>query len=161
MELGTRPWKGSSARWSRATSSSPPPMRWHDHGHEGTDPVVWLAMATGAPPDVPVIARYVNPRTGASPLPIMGCEAQWLRPGGLTRAQRRTGSGIFHVVEGRGESRIGDATFEWARGDTFVAPPWHWLSHRNASATAPACLFHLNDEPALRALGLRQEEARA
>ena len=19
-----------------------PPMRWHDHGHEGTEPVIWL-----------------------------------------------------------------------------------------------------------------------
>ena len=206
-----------------------PPMRWHDHGHEGTEPVVWLdgldvplvrsleaswgskmrppappaiatdssqteftaagllprrsryeetgypqvrwpwqvvrpalsAMAAGAPADLPLVLRYVNPRTGASPLPTMGCEAQWLRPGEGTRGERRTGSGIFHVIEGRGESRIGDATFTWDPGDTVVAPPWHWVTHRNASATAPACLFHLNDEPTLRALGLWQEETRS
>jgi gentisate 1,2-dioxygenase len=37
-------------------------------------------------------------------------------------------------------------------------PPWHWVEHRNRSSAAPACLFHLNDEPALRALGLWHEE---
>jgi gentisate 1,2-dioxygenase len=206
-----------------------PPMRWHDHGHEGTEPVVWLdgldiplvraleaswasrmrpaaspgvgtdsseteftaagllprhsryeetgyplvrwpwrtvrsaleTLADGAPPEQPVVLRYVDPRTGAPTLPTMGCETQWLRPGEATRAERRTGSGIVHVVEGRGESRVGDVTFDWERGDTFVVPPWHWVSHENASRTAPACLFHLTDEPALKALGLWCEETRS
>jgi gentisate 1,2-dioxygenase len=40
-----------------------------------------------------------------------------------------------------------------------VVPPWQEVEHRNRSGTAPACLFHLNDEPALRALGLWHEEA--
>ena len=43
-------------------------------------------------------------------------------------------------------------------GDCFVAPPWHWIEHRNHSGAAPACLFHLTDEPALTALGLWREE---
>ncbi len=206
-----------------------PPMRWHDHGHEGTEPVIWLdgldiplvrsvdaswaspmrpagmpltatdssedeftaaglvprhsryddtgypqvrwpwrtvraaleAMATTRPPATPVVLRHVNPRTGGFPLATMGSEIQWLRPGETTRAERRTGSGVFHVVEGYGESRIGDTTIDWEQGDSFVAPPWHWIEHRNRSSSAPACLFHLTDEPALRALGLWCEEARA
>lgn len=205
-----------------------PPMRWHDHGHEGAEPVIWLdgldiplvrsldaswaspmrpaapprtatdssqdeftaagllprrsryedtgypqvrwpwatvrraleAMAASAPRDLPVALRYVNPTTGTFPLRTMGCEALWLRPGETTRAERRTGSGVFHVIEGRGESRIGAAAFAWEPGDCFVAPPWHWIAHRNLSASAPACLFHLSDEPALRALGLWMEETR-
>ena len=115
-------------------------------------------MAADAPPASPVVLRYVNPRTGASPLPTMGCEAQWLRPRETTRTERRTTSGLFHVIEGRGESRIADRVVAWEPGDLFVAPPWHWIEHRNRSASAPACLFHLNDEPALRALGLWHEE---
>jgi gentisate 1,2-dioxygenase len=202
-----------------------PPMRWHDHGHEGTEPMVWLdgldiplvrsfdaswasrmrpaqppttatdssqdeltgaglvprrsryedtgypqvrwpwqtvrralaAMATSAAPDQPVILRYVNPRTGAPPLATMGAEAQWLRSGERTRPERRTTSAVFHVIEGRGESGVGDRTLAWERGDTFVAPPWHWIEHRNAG-DAPACVFQFNDEPAVRALGLFQEE---
>ena len=205
-----------------------PPMRWHDHGHDGREPMVWLdgldlplvrgfdaswasrmrpaqppatetdssqdeltaaglvprrsrypesaypqvrwpwrtvraalaAMAASAAPDEPVVLRYINPTTGASPLPTMGAEAQWLRRGERTRHERRTTSAIFHVIEGRGESRVGDATLTWERGDTFVAPPWHWISHASPG-DAPACLFQFNDEPALRALGLFQEETDA
>jgi len=205
-----------------------PPMRWHDHGHEGTGPVIWLdaldlplvrsldaawaskmraaaapttaidssqdeftaaglvprasryedtgypqvrwpwrtvraallAMAAEARADRPVVLRYVNPRTGSFPLRTMGCEARWLRPGESTSAERRTGSGIFHVIEGHGESRIGDETLAWEQGDCIAAPPWHWIQHRNLSASAPACLFQVSDEPALRALGLWLEADR-
>src|SRR5262249_28688690 len=203
-----------------------PPMRWHDHGHEGTTPMVWLdgldlplvrsfdaswgsgmrpaqppmtaidssqdeltgaglvprhsryddtgypqvrwpwrtvrhalaAMAASASPGQPVILRYVNPRTGAPPLATMGAEAQGLRSGERTRRARRTTSAVFHVIEGRGESRIGDRTLTWERGDTFVAPPWHWIEHANPGQ-AVACLFQFNDEPAVRALGLYREES--
>jgi gentisate 1,2-dioxygenase len=203
-----------------------PSMRWHDHGHEGSEPVVWLdgldipvvrafdaswaskmrpastpttdtdssadeftaaglvprrsrydetpypevrwpwqtvrraltTMAATAPSDHPVALRYVNPRTGVSPLATMACEAQWLRPRERTNVERRTASGVFHVIEGRGESRVGETALAWEPGDTFVAPPWHWVQHENVSGSAPACLFQFSDEPALRALGLWQEE---
>lgn len=205
-----------------------PAMRWHDHGHEGTEPVVWLdgldipmvrafdaswaspmrparapetatdssqdewtaaglrprasryrdtgfpqirwpwravrtalaAMAATSPARHPVVLRHVNPTTGQPPLATMGCEAQWLRPGERTRRERRTAGVVCHVVEGRGESTIGGMTFGWEPGDTFVAPPWHWVEHRNPSG-APACLFQFNDEPAVRALGLWDEDAEA
>jgi gentisate 1,2-dioxygenase len=202
-----------------------PPMRWHDHGHEGTEPVIWLdgldiplvrafeaswaskmrpamtpdiatdssqdeftaaglvprgsrypetgypqvrwpwravraalaRMAEAAEAEAPVVLRYVNPKTGAPPLATMGCEAQWLRPGERTGAERRTASAVYHVIEGRGESRVGETVLSWEAGDCFVAPPWQWIEHRNPSGVA-ACLFHFNDEPAIRSLGLWQEE---
>ncbi len=205
-----------------------PPMRWHDHGHEGRDPVVWLdgldiplvrsfdaswssRMRPASPPafeldssqdeltaaglvprqsryaDIgypqlrwpgrtvraalarlaatasavnPVVLRYVDPTTGKPPLQTMGCEAQWLRPDEETRAERRTASAVYHVIEGRGETMVGDVTLEWEQGDVFVAPSWQWVVHRNLSPTAPACLFQFNDEPALRSLGLWDEERR-
>jgi gentisate 1,2-dioxygenase len=206
-----------------------PSMRWHDHGHAGSEPTVWLdgldiplvrafdaswlagarpvpppatdtdssqdeftaaglvprhsryaptgypqvrwpwrtvrralaAFAASAPAETPVILRYVDPTTGRPPMVTLGAEVQWLRPGETTRRERRTAAAIFHVIEGRGESRIGDGTFAWAQGDTFVAPAWHWIEHRNGAAGSPACLFQFNDEPALRALGLWHEEAAA
>jgi len=106
-----------------------------------------------------VVLRHVNPRTGEYPLKTMGSEARWLRPGEATRAERRTGSEVVHVIEGQGESRIGDSLVDWQAGDTFAVPPWDWTEHRNRSSSTPAGLFHLNDEPALRALGLWQCEA--
>jgi gentisate 1,2-dioxygenase len=204
-----------------------PPMRWHDHGHEGSEPVIWLdgldiplvrsldaawaskmrpaqapvtgadpsadeftaaglvprrsrypatgfpqvrwpwqtvraalaRMADGAPADTPVTLRYVDPTSGRAPLPTMGAEAHWLRAGERTRGERRTTSRIFHVIEGRGQSRVGESVLAWEAGDTFVAPPWHWLEHEQRGER-PACLFQFNDEPVMQALGLWQEEAR-
>jgi gentisate 1,2-dioxygenase len=115
------------------------------------------AMAERAAAGPPVALRYVNPTTGAPPLATMGCEAQWLRPGETTPGRRRTAGAVFHVIEGRGESRVGETTLGWERGDTFVAPPWHRVSHANPSRE-PAALFQFDDEPALRALGLYAEE---
>jgi gentisate 1,2-dioxygenase len=37
---------------------------------------------------------------------------------------------------------------------------WHWVQHQKLSASAAACLFHFNDEPALRAPGLWIGETR-
>ena len=183
-----------------------PPMRWHDHGHEGQAPVVWLdgldiplvrafdaswvsplrparvpepasdaaqaefrwpwretrraleGLAVSTPKDRCVTRAYVT-LTGAPALTTMGAEALWLRPGERTRATRSTVSRVFHVLEGRGTSRVGDAELTWEVGDTVVAPPWHWIEHDNAAGVA-AALFSFNDEPAIRALGLWQEERR-
>lgn len=205
-----------------------PAMRWHDHGHEGAEPVVWLdgldiplvrafdaswgsrmrpaqpprtetdssqdefvaaglvpsasrypdvgypqlrwpwrtvrralaALAATAPASSPVALRYVDPTSGRPPLATMGAECQWLRPGEHTPASRRTAGAVFHVIEGEGESRVGGTTLRWVPGDTFVAPPWHWVEHANPGRSAPACLFQFNDEPAVRALGLWDEEPR-
>lgn len=205
-----------------------PPMRWHDHGHEGDEPVIWLdgldiplvrgldqswasrmrpaappitatdssqdeltaaglvprrsrypdtgyaqvrwpwrtvrraleALAASAPADHPVVMRYTDPATGGFSLRTMGCEVQWLRPGERTRAVRRASSGVCLALEGRAETRVGDAAFAWERGDCLALPPWHWVEHRNLSATEPAGLFQFTDEPALRALGLFHEEDR-
>ena len=201
-----------------------PPMRWHDHGHDGRAPVVWLdgldlplvraldaswssrtqpasapltrtdssqdeltaaglvprvsryeeighpqlrwpwrvtrgalaRLAETAPGKTPVVLRFVNPRTGGPPLATMGAEALWVRPGEPTVETRRTSSAIFHVIEGAGTSHVGTATIAWEQGDTFVAPPWHWVRHETRQA--PACLFSFDDEPVVRALGLWMEE---
>jgi gentisate 1,2-dioxygenase len=113
--------------------------------------------AARTPKDEPVVRAYVT-ASGAPPLPTLGAHAHWLRAGERVRAGRSTASRVFHVVEGRGESRIGEASLTWQRGDTFVAPPWHWIEHANGDAGAPAALFSYDDEPAVRALGFWQEE---
>jgi gentisate 1,2-dioxygenase len=181
-----------------------PPMRWHDHGHEGREPVVWLdgldipmvrafdaswvsrtrparppapgadaaqaefrwpwraarraleARAAGAPSTEAVALPYLTPAGGPA-LTTMGAEALWVRPGERTRPHRSTVSRVFHALEGRGTTRVGDTELTWERGDTLVAPPWHWIEHAN-SGREPACVFSFNDEPAVRALGLWQQE---
>ena len=63
------------------------------------------------------------------------------------------------MIEGRGQSRVGESVLAWEPGDTFVAPPWHWLEHEQGG-DGPACLFEFNDEPVLQALALLQDERR-
>lgn len=92
---------------------------------------------------------FHGPRvTLAAPdMPPMGLTTERLASGTKTRRYRTTANTIFHVTGGTGETTIGEKHFVWQRGDTFVAPGWHSISHR---ATADAELFVLSDEPLLR-----------
>jgi gentisate 1,2-dioxygenase len=92
---------------------------------------------------------FYGPRVGleAPTMPSMCLVMERLAAGTRTRRHRTTANTIFHVVQGSGESTIGDQRFVWSRGDTFVAPGWHSIGHR---ATSDAQLFVLSDEPLLR-----------
>jgi gentisate 1,2-dioxygenase len=83
----------------------------------------------------------------APDMPTMGLTVERLTAGAKTRRYRTTANTVFHVVEGSGETAIGDKRFSWARGDTMAAPCWHAISHQ---ATSDAQLFVLSDEPLLR-----------
>jgi gentisate 1,2-dioxygenase len=97
---------------------------------------------------------YVNPMTGGPVTPTIGCRAHLLQPGQTSTGRRETASAIVHVVSGEGVSRVGDTEIEWSQGDVFVVPGWAEASHANRSGHAPAMLFAMTDEPALRALDL-------
>ena len=45
------PWTACAATWSPAILVTP--MRWHDHGHEGTAPVIWLDGL-----DIPLVRAF-------------------------------------------------------------------------------------------------------
>ena len=60
------------------------------------------------------------------------------------------------IVEGRGTSRIGDRSFEWAARDIFVVPSWCPVSHQT---NEDSILFSFSDRPAQKALGLWREQA--
>jgi gentisate 1,2-dioxygenase len=92
---------------------------------------------------------FHGPRiTLAAPdMPPMGLSMERLAAGTKTRRYRSTANTIFHVIEGRGETMIGDCRFSWRRGDTVVAPGWYAVHHR---AISDAQLFTLSDEPLLR-----------
>lgn len=118
-----------------------------------------LARAEGdADPFDDVLVEYLDPATGRSLLPTVGCYVQMLRPGVETRAHRETSSAVYHVVEGRGVSVIDGVRFDWGPGDFFAVPPR--APHAHASeGSAPAILFSFQDVPLLRALGLYRVEA--
>jgi gentisate 1,2-dioxygenase len=177
-----------------------PSMTWHEHGNEGTEPVMWLDGL-----DSPVVRyleilrmepresrsaesrngglkrtvhyrwtdayrelmrradgadhatwEYLDPTTGHSVLPTIGCYLHLIRPGAGTPHRRQTSCGMYHVVRGNGSSTIADITYQWEAGDFFVVPPNASSSHRN-NGMEPAVLFSLEDVPLLKAVGLYGE----
>ena len=99
--------------------------------------------------------QYVNPATGGYPLPTIAAFLQLLPKGFAGKAYRSTDSTIYHVVEGRGRSRVGSQTFEWGPRDIFVVPSWQPVSHE---ASEEAVLFSASDRAAQKALGVWREE---
>jgi gentisate 1,2-dioxygenase len=100
--------------------------------------------------------QYVNPATGGYPMPTIAAFLQYLPKGFNGEAYRGTDATIYSVVEGRGESRIGNELFPWGPRDIFVIPSWMPVSHRAAD---DAVLFSFSDRAAQKALGLWREEA--
>jgi len=103
--------------------------------------------------------RYVNPATGASPMPTIGSFAQRLPAGFETKPVRCTDGTVHVCLEGGGEARVsglsGDHTWRFRENDVFVVPSWHALQLR---ADRDSMLFSFSDRPVQQALGLWREE---
>ncbi|HSE88765.1 MAG TPA: cupin domain-containing protein, partial [Candidatus Binatia bacterium] len=116
-----------------------------------------LARGNGNPHDG-VALEYVNPATGGSTLPTLGCWIQMLRPGEHTKSHRHISTSIYHAFRGSGTTTINGEPFHWEKGDTFIVPLWSWHEHANRSAKEEAILFSMHDLPILEAFGLYREE---
>jgi gentisate 1,2-dioxygenase len=99
--------------------------------------------------------RYVNPATGASPMPTMGAFAQWLPAGFETRPYRCTDGTVHVCLEGSAEVQVGHQAWRVHENDVFVVPSWQPLSLR---AGSDALLFSFSDRPVQQALGLWREQ---
>jgi gentisate 1,2-dioxygenase len=106
-----------------------------------------------------IALEYQNPATGGPALPTIGTVLQRLRPAIRLKPHRHTGSSVYYVVRGNGSTKIGNARFDWGPGDFFAIPPWAVHEHANRSQTEEAVMFHVNDFPAITALGLWREQA--
>ena len=199
-----------------------PPGLWHEHGHDGEGPVIWLdaldlpliygieasyaiegrsqavdkptgwgtarfrnggvvpyrsldgprarypmlrfawsdvkralgELAAVTARDEPVQLAYVNPETGRECLPTLGFSAVLLRAGEELRLPRRSASAVLHVVEGGGSAVVDGATHRFEETDTLALPTHAEVRIGNASGTAPAYLFVVDDAPLQRRLGI-------
>ncbi len=100
--------------------------------------------------------RYANPVDGGSVISTLDAYALQLAPGRKTRRARTTANAVCVVIEGQGESRIGEATHRWAAHDVFTVPHWSWTTHRAEGEAAR--LIMVTDREVLRRLGLLREE---
>lgn len=99
--------------------------------------------------------RYVNPATGASPMPTIGAFAHKLPAGFETRAARCTDSTIVTCLEGEGTALVGDTELVFSRSDVFVVPSWQPL---RLHARRDTVLFSYSDRPVQQVLGLWREQ---
>ena len=103
--------------------------------------------------------RYVNPVDGGPVLPTIDCYALRLDEGAATIRQRSTDTAIVVVIEGEGETMVGDTRIAWASHDVFALPRWQWTEHR--AREGPATLFLMTDRALIERLGYYREDVAA
>ena len=116
------------------------------------------AAVAAAPParDGSRRVRYINPLTGGTGMALIDCFLIELDPGLTTIPFRTTASSVCCVIEGAGESRVGDDTIRWTKRDIFTLPQGQRIVHR--SIGGPARLFQVSDRDIYARLGLLSEE---
>jgi gentisate 1,2-dioxygenase len=100
--------------------------------------------------------RYINPLTGGSAMELMDCFLVQLDPGTKTLPFRTSANSVCCVVEGSGESQVGDQTFRWKKRDIFTLPQGNRIVHTSTDGTAR--LFQVSDRDIYARLGLLKEE---
>jgi len=99
--------------------------------------------------------QFVNPATGGYPMPTIGAFLQFLPKAFSTGISRTTDGTVYHVIEGRGRTIVGDTTLSWQARDTFVVPSWAPVSHE--AQDDDVVLFSFSDRPVQKALGFWRE----
>ncbi len=114
-------------------------------------------MLRNGPPDAchGYKLRYINPGTGGSPMPTIGAFMALLPDGFATAPYRSSDGTVYSVVEGIGETTIGDTVISWKPRDLFVVPAWARHHHH---ASSEAVLFSFSDRPVQDVLGLWREQ---
>ena len=199
-----------------------PGMTWHEHRHDGTEPVVWLdvldvplhmhlgsvifepgpiveppvtmpdaafahanivpqtvlgshahspvfrysyASAIGALQHAPRGAdgmrrvRYVNPLNGQGAIPLLSASMLQIDADTQSLPTRSNANLVFAVVEGEGESQVGEQCIRWSARDVFTVPQHNWVTHQAMSTDAR--LFLVSDADAMQRLNLLREEVGA
>jgi gentisate 1,2-dioxygenase len=98
--------------------------------------------------------RYANPLTGGPALPLMESCLVQIDAGVATVPVKTSASAVCCVVEGQGESTVGDTTLSWRPRDVFSLPPGNWIRHRSSGR---ARLFVVSDREVYARLGLLDE----
>ena len=121
---------------NRVTPDSPYRFSWE---------TIQRRLEDADPDDEGYFGRRV--RLEADEMPTIAIYVERLEAGQKTRRFRHAANTVFSPMIGAGTSYIGDQEFMWGRGDTMVAPIWHWIEHRAEEDTV---LFSMTDEYLMR-----------
>ena len=100
--------------------------------------------------------RYTNPMTGGAILSTIDCYLLGLSKGVETRGFRSNSNTVCVVVEGEGESQVGDDRIAWKPKDIFTLPHGQWVAHKASSAKAS--VFQISDRELFRRLDFLRDE---
>ena len=100
--------------------------------------------------------RYINPLNGGTAMELIDCFLVQLDPGQTTLPFRTNASSVCCVVEGAGESQVGNDTVRWRKRDIFTLPQGNRVVHRSTGGIAR--LFVVSDRDIYARLGLLKEE---
>ena len=100
--------------------------------------------------------RYVDPTTGGGAIALLDLQMVQLDSDTGTIPFRTTSNAVCAVVEGAGESLVGDQLFHWGPKDVFTLPQGNWIAHRTFGERAR--LFVYSDKEVFARLGLLKEE---
>jgi gentisate 1,2-dioxygenase len=71
--------------------------------------------------------RYTSKEQGKEGQDVsvrLGAQCEHLQAGARSSSARENASAVYHVIDGEGETSIGEVTIEWTKGDTFAIPAW-------------------------------------
>ncbi len=131
------------------------PVGRSDHSPKFRYPYVDAVKALSkAPPaqDGSRRVRYINPLDGGSATTLIDCLMMELDEGQVTIRSRENANALLLVVEGEGESHVGDQKVPWKPLDIITVPQWNYVSHH--CVKGPARIFIVTDREVLRRLGL-------
>lgn len=144
-----------------AIANIAPELQAGDQRHSPVFRYAYAAASTavaGAPvaPDGSRRVRYMNPLTGGCAMPFVDSHLVQIDPDTTTRASRSSSNAICCVVEGTGETRVGNKTIAWREKDIFTLPRGNWITHQTGAGTAR--LFVVSDRDLMARLGLLNDE---
>jgi gentisate 1,2-dioxygenase len=117
-----------------------------------------VAALAAAPParDGSRRVRYINPLTGGTGMALIDCFLVELDAGAPTIPFRTNATSVCCVVDGSGESQVGNSSVQWKKRDIFTLPQGNRIVHRSTRGSAR--LFQVSDRDIYARLGLLKEE---
>jgi gentisate 1,2-dioxygenase len=100
--------------------------------------------------------KYINPLNGQGAMALLAASMMQIDAHTQSLPVRSTANQVVAVVEGEGESQIGDQVIQWSKRDVLTIPQHQWARHRAFSEDAR--LFVVSDADAMQRLNLLRED---
>ena len=123
--------------------------------HETKQALKRLLKAGGLDACHGIKMEYINPENRGPVLPTLSAFMQQLPSTFKGEKYRSTAAWIYHAVEGRGRTVVGEKVLEWGPKDIFVIPAWY--SHYHEAETE-SFLYSFSDKGIHEKLGLFREQ---